>query len=138
LQVWESNGVRVIDDTYNANAESMLAALQTLADLPCAGRRVAVLGDMAELGEHAGDAHREVGRRAAELGLDQIVAVGRFAGTTGEAARTAGASEVREFPDVMSAAAKLKDFVGQGDLVLLKASRVTGLEKLVEILRSSS
>src|SRR5262249_13037872 len=50
LELWEFNGVRVLDDAYNANADSMAAALQTLRDLPCKGRRVAVLGDMAELG----------------------------------------------------------------------------------------
>jgi len=137
LQVWVANGVRVIDDTYNANADSMLAALETLADLPCAGRRVAVLGDMAELGEHTTDAHREVGRRAVELGMDRLIAVGKFAGTTAEAAREAGAKDVLEFPDVTSAAVAVQAFVRRDDLVLLKASRVTGLEKLVEILRSS-
>jgi len=66
LQLWERNGVRVLDDAYNANADSMLAALQTLHDLPVEGRRIAVLGDMAELGEHTQTAHREVGRAPLE------------------------------------------------------------------------
>jgi len=79
LQLWENNGVRVLDDAYNANADSMLAALQTLQEFPCAGRRVAVLGDMAELGAHSEAAHEEVGRRAAELGVGQLFAVGKMA-----------------------------------------------------------
>lgn len=137
LQVWEANGVRVLDDAYNANADSMLAALQTLHDLPCTGRRVAVLGDMAELGEHTAQAHREIGRRSAELGVNRLVAVGRFARDTIEAAQSAGLREVSEFADVPAAAAAVKDLVQPGDVVLLKASRSTGLEKVVAALRAA-
>ncbi|MGD1084521.1 MAG: UDP-N-acetylmuramoyl-tripeptide--D-alanyl-D-alanine ligase, partial [Verrucomicrobiota bacterium] len=90
LRLCDAAGVRVLDDAYNANADSMLAALQTLRDLPCRGRRVAVLGDMAELGRTTGPAHAEVGRRAAELGLDQIFAVGPMASQIAAAARDAG------------------------------------------------
>ena len=132
LQVWESNGIRVIDDTYNANADSMLAALQTLADLPCTGRRVAVLGDMAELGEHTAAAHREVGRRVGELGIHRLVAVGKWAKETAEAARVVGVKDVREFADVAGAQAVAKQFATPGDLLLLKASRATGLERIAE------
>ena len=67
LQFWEAGGVRVLDDCYNANADSTIAALETLCELPLQGRRVAVLGDMNELGAHSEAAHAEVGRRAAEL-----------------------------------------------------------------------
>src|SRR5262249_21780017 len=79
MQIWELNGVCVLDDAYNANADSMVAALETLHELPCKGRRIAVLGDMAELGAHSLAAHEEVGRRAAELGVGQLFAVGRMA-----------------------------------------------------------
>jgi UDP-N-acetylmuramoyl-tripeptide--D-alanyl-D-alanine ligase len=137
LQIWEANGLRILDDAYNANADSMLAALQTLHDLPCDGRRVAVLGDMAELGEHSVEAHREIGRRSAELGLDRLVAVGRFASETAQAAQAAGLGDVSEFADVPGAMAAVKDLAGAGDIVLLKASRTTGLEKIVAALRSA-
>src|ERR1043166_9542108 len=90
LQLWEANGVRVLDDAYNANADSMMAALQTLRDFPTTGRRIAVLGDMAELGEFTEEAHVEVGRRAAELGLDQLLTVGEWAEETASAARPDG------------------------------------------------
>jgi UDP-N-acetylmuramoyl-tripeptide--D-alanyl-D-alanine ligase len=135
LQIWEANGVRVLDDAYNANADSMLVALQTLRDLPCAGRRIAVLGDMAELGEHAAAAHAEIGRRTAELGISNLVAVGKWARQTAEAARTAGLSEVQEFTNVPGAAEAVKNLARSGDLVLLKASRAMGLEQIGDVLR---
>ena len=90
LQLWESGGVQVLDDAYNANADSMLAALQVLKDLPCKGRRVAVLGDMAELGTHSETAHAEIGRQAAETGVDQLFAVGKMAPFMARSARDAG------------------------------------------------
>lgn len=135
LQVWEAHGVRVLDDAYNANADSMLAALQTLHDYPCSGRRVAVLGDMAELGVQTAGAHEEIGRRCAELGVDFLVAVGRLAGVTAQAARNAGLKEVAEFADVPSVATRVKSLVRCGDIVLLKASRSTGLELVGAALR---
>ena len=138
LQIWEANGVRVLDDAYNANADSMLAALQTLHDLPCAGRRVAVLGDMAELGQHTAAAHREIGQRSFELGVNRLVTVGRFAHETAQAAEDAGLKDVSEFADVPAAAAAVKNLVRPGDVVLLKASRSTGLERVGEALRAAS
>jgi UDP-N-acetylmuramoyl-tripeptide--D-alanyl-D-alanine ligase len=136
MQLWEANGVQVLDDAYNANADSMEAALQTLRELPCAGRRVAVLGDMAELGAQSVAAHEEVGRRAAELGVEQLFLVGKMAGTLAGAARAAGLVRIFEFGDVESAASAVKRFVKPGDVVLLKASRVMRLERLAEVLRA--
>jgi len=136
LQLWETNGVWVLDDAYNANADSVAAALQTLRELPCTGRRVAVLGDMAELGAHSVAAHEEVGRRAAELGVEQLFAVGRMAGVMAAAARAAGLVRIFEFGDVEMAASAVRRFVKRDDLVLLKASRVVGLERVAEALRA--
>jgi len=135
MQLWELNGVRVLEDCYNANADSMVAALQTLQELPCKGRRVAVLGDMAEQGAHSEAAHEEVGRRAAELGIGQLFTVGKMASVTGRAARDAGLTRVLEFADVETAAAALKSFVKNGDLILLKASRSARLERISETLK---
>ncbi|MCW5555002.1 MAG: UDP-N-acetylmuramoyl-tripeptide--D-alanyl-D-alanine ligase [Verrucomicrobiae bacterium] len=135
LQLWELNGVRVLDDAYNANADSMLAALQLLKELPCKGRRVAVLGDMAELGAHRVAAHAEAGRVAAELGVGQLFVVGEMAGVTGQAARDAGLTRVIELADVDSAAAALKTFLKASDVVLLKASRAARFERISDALR---
>jgi UDP-N-acetylmuramoyl-tripeptide--D-alanyl-D-alanine ligase len=136
LQLRELNGLRVLDDAYNANADSTLAALQTLLELPCKGRRVAVLGDMAELGAQTEAAHEEIGRRAAEAGVGQLFAVGKMAAVTARAARSAGLNRVLEFSDVESAAAALKSFVKSGDVLLLKGSRAARLERIVEALKS--
>jgi len=98
LELSEHNGVRILDDAYNANADSMLAALQTLQELPCKGRRVAVLGDMAELGAHSEAAHEEVGRRAAELGRRPIVRHREMAPVMARGARDAGLSRYLNLP----------------------------------------
>lgn len=135
LQLWEVQGVRVLDDAYNANADSMLAALRTLQDMPCKGRRLAVLGDMAELGRHSEAAHQEVGRCAAESGVGQLFAVGKMAPVIARAARDAGLARVLEFADVETAAVAIKQFVRAGDLLLLKASRAAHLERIAERLR---
>ena len=136
LQFWEADGVRVLDDSYNANADSTFAALETLCDLPLQGRRVAVLGDMAELGGQSEAAHAEVGRRAAELGIGQLFAIGKMAPVMAAAARNAGLNRVIEFADVESAADAVKNFLKAGDVVLLKASRVSRLERIAETLKS--
>lgn len=136
LQLWELNGVRVLDDAYNANADSMAVALRTLQELPCKGRRVAVLGDMAELGAHSPAAHQEVGRTAAETGVSQLFAVGKMAPLVARGAREAGLNRVLEFAEVEAAAAAVKSFVKEGDLLLLKASRASRLERVAEFLRS--
>ena len=136
LQLWEAGGIRVLDDAYNANGDSMRAALLVLQELPCKGRRVAVLGDMAELGRHSESAHAEVGRLAAELGVEQLIAVGKMAGTMAQAARAAGLNRVIELADAEAAATAIKSFLKAGDTVLLKASRATRLERIAQALRA--
>jgi len=137
MQLWDLSGVRVLDDAYNANADSMVAALNTLREFPCRGRRVAVLGDMAELGAHSEPAHEEVGRRAAELGIEQLFAVGRMAPLLARGARAGGLTRVLEFADVVVAAEAVRRFLRTGDVVLLKASRASRLERIADLLRSS-
>jgi UDP-N-acetylmuramoyl-tripeptide--D-alanyl-D-alanine ligase len=137
LQLCSPNGIRVLDDCYNANADSMLAALQTLRELPCDGRRVAVLGDMAELGSCSRAAHVEIGRRAAQCRVDRLFAIGRRASQIAEAARDRGLKSVVEITDVEPAAAAVKEFARPGDVVLVKASRSMRLERITEALRGT-
>jgi UDP-N-acetylmuramoyl-tripeptide--D-alanyl-D-alanine ligase len=136
MEVWTVGGIRILDDSYNANADSMGAALITLAELPCQGRRVAILGDMAELGVTTEAAHAEVGRRAAELRVDQLIAVGRMAGVLTGAAREAGLHRVMELATAEAAVHAVPRLVRRGDLVLVKASRATGLDRVIEALRA--
>lgn len=138
MQLWSFDDIRVLDDAYNANADSMLAALQTLSELPAMGQKFAVLGDMAELGTHAGASHVEIGRRAAELGIHHVITVGKMAGETASGARNAGCRNVFESADVEGAAARLKELLAPGDLVLLKASRSTRLERVGELLKGAA
>ena len=137
MQFWEANGVRVLDDAYNANTDSMVTALRALMELPGPGRRIAVLGDMAELGPQSASAHEEVGRIAAELGVGQLIAVGVMAGVMARAARAAGLLRVFEFADVEAARQAIRRFFKPGDLVLLKASRATRLERVAHALRAA-
>lgn len=135
LQLWSTGGVIVLDDSYNANADSMKAALETLRELHCQARRIAVLGDMAELGAHAGAAHAEVGRRAAESGIDHLFAVGANAEVMASAAREAGLDGVTAIADVTEAAVAVREWVRPNDLVLIKASRSTRLERVGQALK---
>jgi UDP-N-acetylmuramoyl-tripeptide--D-alanyl-D-alanine ligase len=137
LQPWQHNGVLVLDDSYNANADSMRAALDTLRDIPCEGRRVAVLGDMAELGSHAAEAHAEIGRYAAETRVERLFTIGKMAPVLGKAARAAGLNAVSEFDGVAEAAGAVQAFLRPMDVVLIKASRSSALERLSELLRQS-
>ncbi len=130
LQVREVGGVCIIDDAYNANADSVVAALQVLADMPCEGRRIVVVGHMAELGDATNAAHEEAALTAAALGLDVIFAIGPEAEMVVSEARNAGISFAEAFDDNATAGRALRELVKAGDAVLLKASRVARLEEV--------
>jgi UDP-N-acetylmuramoyl-tripeptide--D-alanyl-D-alanine ligase len=121
--------VVVIDDCYNANPMSMQAAIADLAGT-AAARRVAVLGDMLELGPQAPELHREIGRRAQEHGVGLLVTVGPLAAEM----RAAFAGEAHSVPDAAAAAALLPSLLAPGDTVLVKGSRGVGLERVVTAL----
>jgi UDP-N-acetylmuramoyl-tripeptide--D-alanyl-D-alanine ligase len=115
------DGVVIVNDCYNANPISMRAALDHLASLELRGRRVAVLGEMAELGPEAPEYHREIGAHARELEIAPIVGVG-------ELARHYAPDEWA--PDARSAVPVAHALIGEGDAVLVKGSRAVGLELL--------
>ena len=130
-----AGGVVVIDDCYNANPMSMRAALDDLAATATASaRRVAVLGDMLELGPDEGRFHAELGVHARDAGVDVLVAVGPRAGLIGAGS---GLGQVHAVQDAAAAAALVPKLVQDGDTVLVKASRGVGLEVVAQALRAA-
>jgi UDP-N-acetylmuramoyl-tripeptide--D-alanyl-D-alanine ligase len=126
-----ASGAVVINDCYNANPLSMRAALDDLATQEPVGRRIAVLGDMLELGTGEADAHRAVGEEAARAGVDVLVAVGPLARGYADGAR--GVAD-HWAPTVDEAAATVRAVLAPGDVVLVKGSRAMGLEAVAEAL----
>ena len=124
-------GVQFLDDTYNANPDSMRAALATLAQWPAAGKRIAVLGRMGELGSFAEEGHREVGRAAAS-GIDRLLTVGEEADWISQEAVRNGLEDVSHFADHAAAAAALRGGWTPGDVVLVKGSRSAKMERIIE------
>ncbi|MRR11088.1 UDP-N-acetylmuramoyl-tripeptide--D-alanyl-D-alanine ligase, partial [bacterium] len=129
-----ASGVHVINDAYNANPTSMRAAIETLADMTTGHRRIAVLGDMAELGSLTELAHFRIGEEVARLQLDTLVTIGARAKRIADGARAEGMADdrIRPCASVAEAVEVLDDVVEPGDVVLVKASRVMGLEVVVE------
>jgi UDP-N-acetylmuramoyl-tripeptide--D-alanyl-D-alanine ligase len=124
-----AGGVVVVNDCYNANPMSMRAALDDLAQTAPA-RRVAVLGDMLELGPQTTRLHREIGLYAADAGLDLLITVGPLAAEI----RTEFEGESYAVADAAAAAAQLQLLLREGDTVLVKGSRAVGLERVAQSL----
>ncbi len=132
LQLREIGGVQFLDDSYNANPESMKAALRTLMELDAEGQRIAVLGEMGELGNESARGHAEVGEMAADLRVDRLIAVGEMGEAIAQAAREAGLEEVTNVADAAEAAELLGEKISAGDLVLVKGSRSARMERVLE------
>lgn len=126
----------VVNDAYNANPDSMIHALESLRGMP-ARRRAAVLGEMRELGPFAARGHREVGERAARLGIDLLIGIGPYADRLRRGAVQGGmrADRVVAFPDFDTAAASLASLFRKGDLILVKGSRGARMERVLALFR---
>lgn len=131
LRTFDAGGVTIFDDTYNANPESMAAAVETLAELKLAdgGSRYVVLGRMAEQGVHAEASHRMVGGLAADLGIG-VLSVGEEAMAISEGAAEKG-GEANHFNTIESAAGWLRSKCVPGDAVLFKGSRAAAIERVM-------
>ena len=135
MQIFQSaSGIHVINDAYNANPSSMRAAIETLAEMQTNGERIAVLGDMAELGSLTELAHFRIGEEIARLPVDVLVTIGEKARRIADGARAEGMDEASIHPCATpeEASEVLDDVVRPSDVVLVKASRVMGLERVVE------
>ena len=138
MQVVRAGGAVVLHDAYNASPTSVRAALATLARVAAEERlrAVAVLGDMLELGPESEQLHQQVGRLAAQSGVQWLVTVGRWAQATARGAQEGGmpAEAIHQVQDAEEAARVVRGRVGPGDVVLVKGSRAVGLERVVQAL----
>lgn len=124
----------VLDDCYNANPNSMRAGLDILADVE--GRRVAVMGDMGELGSGSSEYHYEIGEYAATRGMELIVAIGSLSEHMARGAADAGAKQVLHYDTIEDALAELPGYLEDGDAVFVKASHSMAFTKVVEWLQT--
>ncbi len=133
MQLQESAaGITVLNDAYNASPVATVAAIRALADLPVTGRRIAVIGDMRELGRWSESEHARVGAAVAAAGIDVLVAVGNETGPLADAAEAAVV--VHRAADAESARRLVVELARRGDAVLVKASRAIGLEVVARTL----
>ena len=136
MEIQEIRGTKIINDSYNANPASMLAALEALAVSKTSGRRIAVLGDMLELGEKSAELHQEVGRKIPQLKIDLLITVGDQAEHLARGAVKNGmpAGAIRSLEDKKRAGQYLLSLIKPGDTVLLKGSRGMKMEEILKLL----
>lgn len=130
-KLMESNGVRIMADCYNASPDSMRSSLSVMGTIACTGKRYAVLGDMLELGEQTKEMHYEVGRMAAQSGVDAVFGFGPLAEEICRGAKDAGIA-AHHFTDVDALCEALSDTLQTGDAVGFKASRGMRLERVIQ------
>jgi UDP-N-acetylmuramoyl-tripeptide--D-alanyl-D-alanine ligase len=132
------NDIIVINDTYNASPQSMEAAISVLGEMKCKGRRIAVLGDMLELGDWSEKAHREVGRLLYVNNIDYVITMGENACAIGEGAIQSGmsAANVKMLDKIEEINSLLISLVKNGDIILVKGSRGMKMERVVDFLRN--
>lgn len=123
-------GFLVVDDSYNANPSSMAWALRTLEELPCSGRRIAILGDMRELGSHTSSYHRELGRLLRDSSVSLAVLTGELVRETAEEA----GPKARLFEDRRALIDFVRSFAKPDDVILVKGSRASRMDEFVEAL----
>ena len=138
MELIDLNGVKILNDCYNANPLSMKSALETVSEFKSQfKRRVAVLGDMLELGAWSVRAHSEIGRLTVKSGIDFLITIGEKSKNVTAAAIKSGLDKdnSQHFDDSEQAAKKIKAFIKSGDLVLIKGSRGMKLEKILHALQ---
>ncbi len=137
LETKRIRGVTFLDDSYNANPDSMKAGINTLVGLECPGRRVLVLGRMGELGLHGESGHAEVGNHAGDASVDAVFTVGDEARTISDAARDRGCASTANFRAHEECVQHLREWLSEGDLVLVKGSRSAAMEKIITLFANS-
>jgi UDP-N-acetylmuramoyl-tripeptide--D-alanyl-D-alanine ligase len=135
MKVVTVGAMTVLDDTYNANPDSMRVALEALVEFPASGKRVAVLGEMGELGEASSELHASLGTHCGEFGVDAVLARGTFANRVVSSAKNSGVPFAEAYDTHEDMAVALIGMCSEGDTVLCKGSRSTTMEKIIHLLR---
>lgn len=132
-----TQNIKVINDVYNANPDSVVAAISALASMEAPGRRVCILGDMLELGDYSEEGHEKVGRFAAESKMDLLIAVGKMSSAiiNGAGNSKGGSIELYSFGTNQEVIDNLKNIIKSNDTILIKGSRGMKMENIVESLR---
>lgn len=132
-EIIEAGSMTIINDCYNANPLSCARALEVLGTF-ARQRKVAVLGDMLELGSYSVSAHQSIGRMAVKLGITKVIAIGHYANFTAQGVRESGAGKVEVFETVEDAIKQADELFFADDVVLIKGSRSMRLERMTEVL----
>ena len=138
MEIRKAAGFKIVSDCYNANPSSTRMALQTIGHMDIRGSRIAVLGDMLELGKASKDLHKEIGALVPEMNFDLLLAVGKDAQEFVKGARAAGMAQAYHFDSVQEVIEFLGDVVSEGDVVLVKGSRGMHMEQVVDALTKLS
>lgn len=133
-EIVNKGGVKIINDSYNANPESFKAGLEAFKSTPAVGRRILILGDMLELGQRSEKFHRELGNSLAKFEFSFAIVVGDWCRAVLEGARQAGVSvnKLRSFKNADEAASGVSELIKSGDVVYVKGSRGVHLEKIID------
>jgi len=133
------NGIKILNDSYNASPLSVKSALETLAEVGQKNRKIAILGDMLELGEKADFYHQEIGKETAKLSIDLLITVGRGGKIIARSSKEEGMEEERVFSfeknEKLNLAKKLLSLIKSGDFILLKGSREMKMEEILDFLQ---
>ena len=140
-QIYERDGVKIIDDTYNASPDSMKSGIHVLLEMPAVARRIALLADVLELGDVSEKCHYEVGTYIAALEkqgkkIDTVFTVGTEASCIAKAIETEGTDIfIKSFSSNEEAVSYLKSYLKEGDAIMLKGSRGMHIDEIVEALK---
>ena len=134
MEFKKANGFKIVSDCYNANPSSTKMALQTIGNMKAPGKRIAVLGDMLELGKQSGELHAQIGAMVPEMNFDLLLTVGKDARNYVKGAKAKGMKAVFHFDSVDDIIEFLKGTVAEGDVRLVKGSRGMHMERVVDAL----
>jgi UDP-N-acetylmuramoyl-tripeptide--D-alanyl-D-alanine ligase len=133
MEINHFSSTTVINDAYNASFESMKSAIETLEQSDCQGKKVAILGEMLELGEQSKKIHLQLGKAIANMHIDQLICIGGDTQYIHQGAQDHGFEKTVFFQTKQAFAEMSDQYIHQGDLILLKGSRSTQMEDLLEL-----